>query len=328
MSPPSLTLSDPAPAAPGQPLHIVINEGSGRRSREARATIERVLVEAGRDYRVLTSGPGRAVDRVAREAVDAARASHGAVVAAGGDGTLNAVAQAVIASGCPFGVVPLGTFNYFARTHGIPSDAEAATRALLRAQTRPVQVGYVNDRIFLVNASLGLYPRMLQNRESHKKRFGRSRLVAFGSAFATMVGVHRPLHLMIRCDGREYRLDAQTLFIGNNVLQLQQIGVDPIDVTSQLVAISLQPVPRGALLRLALHGALGQLRQTREVESFGFQKMEVQAVPRFSSTLRRRRLVVATDGEVVRLRGPLVFRVAERPLSLLHPAPDEAVTPA
>ena len=305
------------------PLHIVINEGSGRRSREARATIERVLVDAGRSHDFFVIGKGRAVDRVARDAVEAAGKSDGAVVAAGGDGTLNAVAQAVIGSGRPFGVVPLGTFNYFARSHGIPSEPEAAAQALLRAQVRPVQVGFVNDRIFLVNASLGLYPRMLQNRESHKARFGRSRFVAFGSALATLAGVHRPLHLTIRCDGQEHRLDAQTLFIGNNALQLEQIGVDPIDVSSQLAAISLQPVPRGTLLRLALHGALGQLRDAREVDSFGFRTMEVRTV-----APSRRGIVVATDGEVVRMQGPLVFRVSEQPLSLLHPAPDEAVAPA
>ena len=315
-----------APLVPGlvAPLHIVINEGSGRRSREARATIERVLVDAGRAHDFFIIGRKRAIDRVARDAVAAAQASGGAVVAAGGDGTLNAVAQAVIGSDRSFGVIPLGTFNYFARTHGIPSEPEAATRALLRAETRPAQVGFVNDRIFLVNASLGLYPRMLQNRESHKARFGRSRLVAFGSALATLVGVHRPLHLTLRLDGQEHRLDAQTLFVGNNALQLQQIGVDPIDLTTRLAAISLQPVPRGTLLRLALRGAMGQLREAREVDSFGFRTMEVQT----SAAHRRRGIAVATDGEVVRMHGPLVFRVSERPLALLHPAPDEAVPPA
>ena len=310
------------------PLHVVINEGSGRRSREARTVVERVFADAGRPARFFLLRRGQPADRVARDAVSAARADGGAVIAAGGDGTLNAVAQAVLGSDRAFGVVPLGTFNYFARSHGIPSEPEAAARALLGASVRPVQVGFVNDRVFLVNASLGLYPRVLQNRESHKRRFGRSRLVALGSALATISGVHRPLHLIVRREGREQRFDTQTLFVGNNPLQLEQIGSDPIDLTAQLAAIALRPVARSAMLRLALHGALGTLRHAPEVDSFGFRSMEVDAVRRFGARHRRSRFVVATDGEIVRLDGPLVFRVSEQPLPLLVPAPGDAVEPA
>ncbi|HSN80882.1 MAG TPA: diacylglycerol kinase family protein, partial [Rhodoferax sp.] len=73
---------------------------------------------------------------------------------ADGDGTLNTVAQAAHAVGCAMGVVPQGTFNYFARTHGIPVDPREAVRLLLHAAPQPVQVDGVNDRVFLVNASL------------------------------------------------------------------------------------------------------------------------------------------------------------------------------
>lgn len=55
------------------------------------------------------------------------------------------------------GVVQQGTFNYFARTHGIPVDLADAVRHLLRAVPSPVQVAGINQRVFLVNASLGLY---------------------------------------------------------------------------------------------------------------------------------------------------------------------------
>jgi hypothetical protein len=90
------------------------------------------------------------------------------VVAAGGDGTINTVAHEAVRQGCLFGVLPQGTFNYFGRTHGIPEDLAEAVRALLRARVTPVQVGMVNDRIFLVNASVGLYPQLLEAREHDK----------------------------------------------------------------------------------------------------------------------------------------------------------------
>ena len=130
-----------------------------------------------------------------------------AVVAVGGDGTLNTVAQAAHAAGCAMGVVPQGTFNYFARTHGIPADPADAIRLLLHAAPLPVQVAGINDRVFLVNASLGLYPDLLEDREAYKARFGRSRSVAFVAACATLLGAQRRLRLHIETGGTARDVD-------------------------------------------------------------------------------------------------------------------------
>jgi hypothetical protein len=58
------------------------------------------------------------------------------------------------------GVIPYGTHNNFARTHGIPTDPAAAAWLLLQAQASPVQLAAINERPFLVNASLGVYPEL------------------------------------------------------------------------------------------------------------------------------------------------------------------------
>ncbi|MEO8938483.1 MAG: diacylglycerol kinase family protein [Burkholderiaceae bacterium] len=308
-------------------LHVVMNAGSGHQGTTAvRRIIEETFEAAGRVHRFHAIERGGSVAEVAGRAVEAAHADAGAVIGAGGDGTLNGVAQAVLGSGRPFGVIPLGTFNYFARTHGIPSEPAAASRALLHAEVRPAQVGLVNDRIFLVNASLGLYPRVLQAREMHKQRFGRSRVVAFGSAFATALGARRSLHLKLRCGGVERMLHAQTLFIANNDLQLEQIGVDDVAAVDQLVGIALRPVGSLALFKLMLRGAFGQLKKAREVQSFGFQQLDVAPLDAFVPARRRGRpIVVATDGEIAKMEAPLVFRVSPDPLPLLHPAAADAV---
>lgn len=96
------------------------------------------------------------IAEIAREAVRRARQSDGVVIAAGGDGTINAVAQATLGSACAFGVLPQATFNYWARTHGIPAGIDEALQILLHETARPVQVGIVNQQAFLVNASRGL----------------------------------------------------------------------------------------------------------------------------------------------------------------------------
>jgi len=101
---------------------------------------------------------------VTTEAAAAAVARGTAVIAVGGDGSLNTVAQAAHAAGYAIGVIPYGAFNYFARSHGIPTEPAAALRPLLDARPMPVQVAAINDRVFLVIASLGVYPELLQDR--------------------------------------------------------------------------------------------------------------------------------------------------------------------
>ena len=68
---------------------------------------------------------------------------------------------------------------------------------MLHETARPVQVGLVNQQVFLVNASLGLYPKLLEDREAWKAQFGRSRLVAFGAGLSTLLRGDRDLRLRI-----------------------------------------------------------------------------------------------------------------------------------
>ncbi|MCY7308689.1 MAG: diacylglycerol kinase, partial [Rhodoferax sp.] len=129
---------------PAAPFFIVLNAGSGRDdATDTRTTIERVLTKANRAHSMYLVDKPDCLPDIARKAVTAARASGGVVVAAGGDGTINAVAQATYGSGCIFGVLPQGTFNYFSRTHGIPFDTAEAIQLLLTARAHPVQVGLV-----------------------------------------------------------------------------------------------------------------------------------------------------------------------------------------
>ena len=176
---------------PASPLQFVINASAGAFDLDAkRAVIQSALTAHGRKGELLICQPAD-LGQLAAEAAAAAVARNTAVIAVGGDGSLNTVAQAAHAAGCPIGVIPYGTFNYFARTHDIPTEPAAAARQLLNAHPTPVQVGAINDRIFLVNASLGVYPELLQDREAYKARFGRSRWVAFVAACVTLLRAQR-----------------------------------------------------------------------------------------------------------------------------------------
>ncbi|MBD8529805.1 MULTISPECIES: diacylglycerol kinase family protein [unclassified Massilia] len=310
----------PVEPGPNAAFYVVMNAGSGHSETALReSTIRDVLGAAGRTCHLeVVDDPGKLEDIARRMAVQA-RDNDGVVVAAGGDGTINTVAHEAVRQGCLFGVLPQGTFNYFGRTHGIPEDLEEAVRALLDARVTPVQIGMVNDRIFLVNASVGLYPQLLEARELDKRQYGRSRVVAILSALKTALGRHRPLRIRLELDGIMRKLRTPTLFVGNNRLQMEQVGLEPMGEAleeGELAAIAPRPVGKLGMLGLLLRGALGRLGQAENVIAFSFKRLTVK----HAALSPRKRIKVATDGEVTHMRMPLEFRVVEGRLLLLKPA--------
>lgn len=309
-------------------LQFVINSSSGAHDIHAKCgVIEAALAAHGRRGELRVCVPAD-LHQVAHGAARAAVARGGAVVAVGGDGSLNAVAQAAHAAGCAMGVIPYGTFNYFARTHGIPTDPAAAAELLLIGKPRPVQVAAINQRLFLVNASLGVYPELLQDREAYKARFGRSRWVALVAAFATLLRAQRKLSLHIEMGGTARDVQTLTLFVGNNPLQLAQLGAEPADTLAgvpghgSIAALMLRPIGTLAMIRLMLHGAMGRLGEAAGVESFEFHHMVIK--PKLAHG--RKEVVVAFDGEVERMRAPIDIRVLDKPLYLLQAPGDTGTT--
>ena len=307
----------PTSNARAAPLFVVFNPASGRGNRdEVGPAVEAACAAAGRRCELLpVQQPGRLAE-TASEAVRRAREAGGIVVAAGGDGTINGVAQAVLGSGCHFGVLPRGTFNYFARTHGIPTELDGALRVLLNEDAVAVQVGQLNERVFLVNASLGLYPQLLEDREAWKQQFGRNRLVALGAGIRTILRGHRSLRLTVELRGQSRQVRTPTLFVGNNALQMEQVGLpEARDIDKGCLAgLMLKPVGRLSLLALLARGAFGQLGEADQVQNFSFRRLTVKG-----RALGSRRIKVATDGEVLWMPLPLRFEVAPHPLMLIRP---------
>lgn len=321
---------------PQAPFFIVLNAGSGSTETAVRrSVIEEVLTRAGRRFELaLVDDPENIADIAAHTAARA-KAAGGILVAAGGDGTINAVAREAVGQGCLFGVLPQGTFNYFGRTHHIPEDLGDAVRAMLEAHVQPVQVGAVNERIFLVNASIGLYPRLLEEREIDKRHFGRSRFVAFLSGLKTFFSPHRRLRITLELDGKQHALRTSTLFVGNNRLQMEQVGIAPLSDAvedGKLAAIAPKSVGKLGMLGLILRAMAGRLGEADNLVTFSFKRMTVK--PR--KFYGKRRVKVATDGEVTQMSTPLEFKVLEGQLLLLKPtavgesqasAPDEPRLP-
>lgn len=322
--PEHIVTPDGAHASTG-PVLLVFNRQSGRRDGAGPHALRDAVAEhcrqAGRRLVALEARRPSDLPSLAQRATAQAQSDGGVVVAAGGDGTINLVAHHALAAGVTMGVLPQGTFNYVSRTHGIPAEVDAAMAVVLHGRRRAVQVGLVNDQLFLVNASLGLYVSLIADRERAKARLGRSQWVALLAAVDTLWRGGRVWALELATEQGATRLQATTVFVGNSALQLDQVGVPEASAVAQgaLAGVALLPMSRLAMVGLALRSAVGRLAQAEAVRTFAFTDMVLSPARLRSGQLAR----VAVDGEIRRLTFPLHFGISPQPLWLMTP-PDEA----
>jgi diacylglycerol kinase (ATP) len=159
----ALELRDRGPSGPDRrrPALLIINTKSGPRDDSILRVREIVdeLARNGVDAEVRVKLSKRHARREARRA---ARAGIPLVIAAGGDGTVEAVARGLIGREVPLGIVPLGTYNNLAASLGVPEDLAAACALIGTYATRAIDVGFVRTaerkkpRPFYEVASIGL----------------------------------------------------------------------------------------------------------------------------------------------------------------------------
>lgn len=310
-------------------LVFVMNAGSGSSEAQAtRETITRAVEQSGRVLHFVLIDDARDLPARAAEAAAHAREHDGVLVAVGGDGTINAVVAAALEADVPLGVIPQGTFNFFARNLGIPTELEAALQVLLDPCMRSLHLGRVGTQgavrrqPFLVSASLGFYPQIIEDREYWKQQFGRRRIVALWSGLITLLGRHRTLRLSLRdASGQAMSVKTSTLLVSDNALQLANLGLPEahaIEEQGLLAALVVRSASRWQMLGLALRGALGKLADDERLARFTFERLEV-AVRRPAPDFRFK---VAVDGEIARYASPLVFDISPQALQVLVPWPD------
>jgi diacylglycerol kinase family enzyme len=314
------------------PVCIVVNDRAGSAKGQAqRRELEAALIAQGLAFEFFSAASGDDMPACAARAVQRAQKEDGLVVAVGGDGTINTVAQALQGVEVPLGVLPAGTFNYFARAHALPQDPHSAVALWCKGQPQPVQAGWVNEQLFVVNASIGLYPKLLRAREEDNARLGRWRLVAAWAALRTVLRDNRSLPLDIDSDGRTERVRTPTLFVGNNALQLEQFGLpqaQALDSGGALAAVRVLPLGSWQLIALALRGLIrsiggalgGSFGPGPEVSTTLIRELRVAPRGRRAG----RPLSVAFDGELRTMAPPLHFRVAPAALRLIKPEPEQS----
>ena len=291
-------------------IPLIINSRSGTAAGGVVERLAGLYRAAGAEVSPLVAKNGADIPRLARQM---AREEPGRVVAAGGDGTINAVASALVGSATRLGVIPCGTLNHFARDLRVPLDQAEAVVNTLRGRAHEIDVGEVNGRFFLNNSGIGLYPAMVHRRNKQQRRLGRGKWSAMLWAAHTVLRRHPFLDLTLELDGKTFARRTPFVFIGNNVYEMQ--GFD-IGRRARLDAglLSVYVTHRGgrlALLSLALRALLGQLDQARDFEGTTAGELRIDS--------RHKRLLVATDGEVAALDLPLRYRIRPRALRVMAP---------
>ncbi len=233
------------------------------------------------------------------------------LVACGGDGTVNATAAVVYGSAATLAVLPFGTLNHFAKDLGIHTVIEGQN-VLLSGTERQIDVGMVNDRVFVNNSSIGMYPVMVREREK-VRRSGIPKWTAFGLAFLITAARMPFMRLRIDADGRRMARSTSFLFVGNNVYELagKSLGTRSTLQAGVLGVCTARDVGVIGLCRIAVRAFLGTIREDRDFLAFTAHKLSVH---------RRRHFHVSLDGEVVRMKAPLEYSIVPGALRVLGPA--------
>lgn len=304
-------------------VHLIANSKSGQ---GAGATLpEKALAlcqEHGFELIHYDTSDHTIFEKQIEKAADQAEKDGGIVVAAGGDGTIRAVAEKVYGRNIPLGVVSCGTFNFFARTHQLPEDPEEAFKTVLTGEIKEVRLGEINGRIFLINASLGLYAKSIQDREKRTSRYGRNRLVVILSTLYSLLEGHKLLEVTLKSEKNQQTILTPMIFIGNNALQLRDLSMDVARCMKMdmLAVVLMKPLKWWETLRAIFYGVTKKIDSEEGVLSF--------CVDEFSIIRHRKKMsTVALDGEMFKMSSPLKVKSLPQALKLIKPKPaPESVT--
>lgn len=288
---------------------VIMNRGSGKDSEDQQIkAINERLRPACREFELRTTSSGGDLIELAQRAV---KDGFQVIVACGGDGTQSAVAGALTGSDAVMGVLPAGTFNYFARDLGVGETVDDALETLLDAKVTAVDVGQIENLIFLNNVSLGAYPHILKTRERIYRRWGRSRVAAYWSVLVAMRRLRHPMQLTTVVDGETRHFSTALVFVARSAYQLESFGLDGADAIraakfAVLIAKAKKPLP---LMKSAFRLAFGYSAKNSDFDLIETDELTIET--------QRRQILVAHDGEKTTLVSPFQLRVRHGELKVL-----------
>ncbi|MBC8041954.1 MAG: diacylglycerol kinase family lipid kinase [Rhizobacter sp.] len=279
----------------------------------------------GADAEVFAVG-GKDLQDAAKRAADS---GFDVVVAAGGDGTVSAVTCALVGMDTVMGVLPLGTLNHFSKDAGIPAALEDAVKLIATGTAQPVDVAEVNGMHFINNSSIGLYPKMVKERDKQQEQLSRGKWPAMFSA-AVMVFQRLPVigvRLKKDDNGTVRTAVHRTpfVFIGNNAYEMNvfTLGTRKSIQGGKLSLYTARDNGLGGFLKIFWHILLGRIgrRQNFQTEDFEFQLLDELEIE-----TKRKTLDVSLDGEVRKMKPPLHYKLHPKALRVVMPQQEPETT--
>ena len=297
--------------------HLLLNRGSGGNDRGLDATevsrmVETIFREAGHEIDSTAVEPG-GIDRALERAV---AAKPDAIIVAGGDGTVSAAARQLGGSGIAMGILPMGTFNLAARDLGVPLEIEEAARFLAAAEPHAVDVMEVSGHTCLCTTILGFYPefaRTFERRDYGGQWWKKSLKLVLGlPKYFTRA---RPLRLT--WTGDEGEGNAPTKFCAFVPGRYKaSAGIVPARTdfrSGQLTAyVGTQKHARAAV-RGMMDYVFGRQEKNPELLIFKSSRLELRGGT-------GKDCVLMLDGEILRMRFPIVMEIKPGHLRVLTTA--------
>ena len=288
---------------------ILINQGGGSEGVDARYRVRAALSKVGiRGTVELLAG-----DDLHQRAKAAVAAGAPLVIAGGGDGTMSSVASALAGSETALGLLPMGTLNHLARDLGIAFDLDSAAAIIAAGRRHTIDLAEVNDRIFVNNSAVGLYPLLVDAREAGQRRWGWSKSRAMVSAaLRTLVRYHHH-RLHLSSGDKSTTIDTPLLFVGNNdySFALPAAGRRSSLSDGKLCVMVLRKTGRWGLVAVIARALVGRSREGDMIRTDAIGELQVDS--------RASRLSVALDGETCRMAPPLRYRIRPAALTVIAP---------
>jgi diacylglycerol kinase (ATP) len=281
---------------------IFANRRARRGGQSLRAAIER-LNDAGIET------IERDVSRSLSDDIRAEAKDVDMVILGGGDGTLNGAAAALQETQLPFGVLPLGTANDFARTIGVPRDLARAAQIIIDGHRRPVDLGEVNGHFFFNVASIGFSAALARQLTAEAKR--RWGTLGYALAAFNLLRQSRPFTVEIDHDGTIERVKTVQISVGNGRFYGGGMTVekDAAPDDGRLDVYSLEIDHWWELLALAPSLRRGTHGNWRKVRAFSATDLVIRT---------KRPHDINADGEIVS-ETPATFRIRAKAVTVFAP---------
>ena len=293
---------------------VLINRGGGSAGDDPVSRVRAALKAASFDADIKAVDGGKA----ATLAAAAVKRGVKLVVAAGGDGTMSAVAGALSGTKTVMGLLPMGTLNHLARDLAIPFDLTEAAQVLATGTARKIDLAELNGRTFVNNSAIGLYPLMVIDREAQQDRLGRSKKLAMLVASVRTLLRFRHQRLSLTVNDEEKRIDTPLLFVGNNDYRTDIGGAGQRESIDDgfLCVLVMRHNNRRGLVAAAIRALFNRSRANDMIHLAKVERLRVDT--------SRKTLAVSLDGEVMHQSTPLDYRIRKQALSVIAPRPKRA----